>query len=258
MNTQEYILSGIVESYVLGLLSAQERFEFEQICAAYPEVNAAREAFELLLEKQAMENAISPPAEMKQKIADVLFPAEKLSQKISTDIASVRKMNPPGIGWLRIAAAACFILLVSSLWWNLSLKSENNTLKSDLNSSASRIAQMESDAKAIQHSGVKMARMDGTANSPQSFTTVYWDTTSHDVYLLINNMPKPATDQQYQLWALLDGKPIDMGIIEITEKPLQLYHMKNAQAAQAFAITLEKKGGSPSPSLDKMYVIGKL
>ena len=100
--------------------------------------------------------------------------------------------------------------------------------------------------------------MDGTSVSPQSYTTVYWDTTSHDVYLLINNLPAPASNEQYQLWALLDGKPIDMGVLEIFEKPLQLYRMKNIQAAQAFAITLEKKGGSPTPSLDKMYVMGKL
>ena len=100
--------------------------------------------------------------------------------------------------------------------------------------------------------------MDGTPVSPQSYTTVYWDTTSHDVYLLVNNLPKPASDQQYQLWALLNGQPIDMGMLEISEKPLQLYHMKNIQAAQAFAITLEKKGGSPTPTLTKMYVMGKL
>ena len=116
---------------------------------------------------------------------------------------------------------------------------------------------MEADAKAIHRSGVKMARMDGTAISPQSDATVYWDTTSHDVYLMVNNLPAPASDQQYQLWALLDGKPIDMGMLEISEKPLQLYRMKNAQNAQAFAITLEKKGGNPTPK-GPMYVIGKL
>jgi anti-sigma-K factor RskA len=27
---------------------------------------------------------------------------------------------------------------------------------------------------------------------------------------------------------------------------------------QAFAITLEKKGGSPTPNLDQLYVIGNL
>ena len=56
--------------------------------------------------------------------------------------------------------------------------------------------------------------MKGMEISPASFATVYWDTTSKDVYLLVNNLPKPASDKQYQLWALLDGKPIDVGMID--------------------------------------------
>jgi anti-sigma-K factor RskA len=243
----------MVESYALGLLSAQEKFEFEQICAAYPEVKAALDAFELQLEKQAMENSIAPPAELKQKIGDTIFAAKKTATEIPVSPVPVRKIN-----WLRIAAAACFLLLAGSLWWNMNLKNENDTLKTDLSKSNIRIAQMEADASIIQKEGMKMVGLGGTSNSPKSFATVYWDTTSHDVYLLVNNLPKPASDEQYQLWALFNGQPIDMGFIEITEKALRFYRMKNAQAAQAFAITLEKKDGNPSPNLEKIYVMGNL
>jgi hypothetical protein len=34
--------------------------------------------------------------------------------------------------------------------------------------------------------------------------------------------------------------------------------MKNIPAAQGFAITLERKGGSLSPTMDQMYVNGKV
>ncbi len=258
MNTQEYISGGIVESYVLGLLSAQERFEFELICAADPEIKAAREAFELQLEKQAMENTIAPPSELKQKISDAVFSDKKSAPVISIEKNSVKEIRTASLGWLRIAAAACFVLLAGSLWWNMNLKNENEKLKTDLGKSNDRLAQIEVDAATIQKEGMKMVGLGGTNNSPKSFATVYWDTTSHDVYLLVNNLPKPASDEQYQLWALLNGQPIDMGFIEITEKALRFYRMKNAQAAQAFAITLEKKDGNPAPDLTKIYVMGNL
>lgn len=257
MNIQEYISSGVVESYVLGLLTAQERFEFEQICAAHPEVKAAREAFELQLEKEAMQHAVSPPAELKQRIADTIFQTKNPAG--ITEQALVKKLPARNSGWLRIAAAACFLLLAGSLWWNMSLRNENRKIKAALDESGRQMAQVEKAAKAMQGNPAnRMAILTGTKISPQSSATVYWDTTSHDVYLLVNNLPVPASDQQYQLWALLDGKPLDMGVLEITKKPLQLYQMKNVQAAQAFAITLEKKGGSPTPSLNKMYVLGSL
>ena len=257
MNIKEYISSGMIESYVLGLLTAQERLEFEQICAKYPEVKEARDAFELQVEKQAIENAMPAPQELKQKIADEIFSRKEFTPVIPITPAPVRKMSTKASGWLRVAAAASFILLAGSLWWNMNLKNENRKIQAALDESNNRLAQVEQDGKAIQGTN-KIALLTGTQISPQSSATIYWDTTSHDVYLLVNNLPVPASDEQYQLWALLDGKPIDMGVFEIIQKPLQLYRMKNAQAAQAFAITLETKGGSSTPTLEKMYVVGNL
>jgi anti-sigma-K factor RskA len=250
VNVQEYISSGIVESYVLGLASVEERSEFEKMCKQYPEVLQARLAFELSLEKQAMQNAIEPSADLKQKVFDEINSPAKI---ISIAEPPIRKMN-----WWKYAAAVFIILFAGSLYWSITLQKKKKELSEQLNESNTKMAQLEKDLKVLQgNPAVKMARMDGTTISPQSYTTVYWDTTSHDVYLLVNNLPKPASDQQYQLWALLNGQPIDMGMLEISEKPLQLYHMKNVQSAQAFAITLEKKGGSSTPKGD-MYVMGKL
>ena len=104
-----------------------------------------------------------------------------------------------------------------------------------------------------------MASLQGTAVSPTSFANIYWDTTTKDVYLLVNNMPTPANNKQYQLWALLNGNPVDLGVIDtsVWQEKL-LVKMKGVQDAQAFAITLEPKGGSPSPTMDAMYVVGNL
>jgi anti-sigma-K factor RskA len=252
MNTQEYISSGIIESYVLGLASEEERREFEKICVQYPEVLAARTAFELALEKQARENALVPPADLKDKIAGEIFAAGKI---IPMRSAPVKK-----ISWLKYVAAASVILLAGSLYFNITLYNKNKNLQGDFDKTVAKLNDMEKDIQVLQQNPhVKMASMKGQEISPASYATVYWDTASQDVYLMINNLPKPPSDKQYQLWAFLDGKPIDMGLIEITEKPLQLYRLKKAQASQAFAITLEKKDRTDisKPGGD-VYVMGKL
>ena len=262
MNIKEYISSGVVESYVLGLLTAQERFEFEQYCEAYPELKEARDAFELAIEKQVMENSIAPPVDLKQKIASKIFEEKKtkIAPVVTIETAPSRKFS-----WARIAAAASVILLAGSIWWNVTLRNENDKLKTDLtktqqdlNATQQQVTQMTEDASKMQKEGMKMVGLGGTANSPNSFATVYWDTTSKDVYLLINNLPAPASDEQYQLWAILTPngqlQTIDLGFTEMTQKPLQMYRMKNAQAAKAFAITLEKKDGNPAPNLEKIFV----
>ncbi len=252
MNTQEYISSGIIESYVLGLASDEERREFEQLCTQYPEVLQARTSFEQALEKQAMENAIAPSLDVKAKIFDEINSTGKI---VSMQAATAKKVN-----WFKYAAAASVILLAGSIYWNISLSNKNKNLQNNYNTTIAELNNVKKDIEILQQNpNVKMAAMNGQPISPKSYATVYWDTASQDVYLMINNMPKPASDKQYQLWAFLDGQPIDMGLIEITEKPLQLYRLNKAQAAQAFAITLEKKDRSDisKPGGD-VYVMGKL
>ncbi len=250
MNIQEYISGGIVESYVLGLASEEERREFEKICEQYPEVLAARTAFELVLEKQALENAMTPPAHLKNKIADRISAESKI---VSMQSAPVRRMN-----WLKYAVAASVILLAGSLYYNVTLYNKNKDLQGKYDNTVTKLNDMEKDIQVLQQNpNVKMASMKGMGISPASYATVYWDTTSHDVYLLANNLPVPASDKQYQLWAILNGQPVDLGVFEIKKERL-LIQAKNAQGAEAFAITLENKGGSQSPTMDKMYVMGKL
>lgn len=250
MNIQEYISSGIVESYALGLASDEERKEFENMCAQYPDVLAARTAFELALEKQAMENAIAPPADLKNKIIDTIGAAGKV---VPMQPAPVRK-----ISWLKYVAAASIILLAGSLYYNINLYNKNKDLQRNYDNTVAKLNDMEKDIRVLQQNpNVKMASMKGMEISPTSYATVYWDTTSHDVYLLVNNLPVPASDKQYQLWALLNGKPVDLGVFDIKKERL-LIQAKNAQGAEAFAITMENKGGSPTPTMEKIYVMGKL
>jgi Anti-sigma-K factor rskA len=252
VNIQEYISGGILESCVLGLASDEERREFEKICDQYPEVLAARTAFELALEKQAMENAIDPPADLKNKIAGKIAVG---GQVIPIQSLPLRKTH-----WFKYAAAALVILLAGSLFYNIILYNKNKNLRGNYEKTEARLNDMEKDIRVLQQNpNVKMASMKGQEISPASYATVYWDTASQDVYLMINNMPAAPSDKQYQLWAFLDGQPIDMGLIEITEKPLQLYRLKKARAAQAFAITLEKKDriDISKPGGD-LYVMGKL
>lgn len=255
MNTREYISSGIVESYVLGLATEQERAEFEQNCAQYPEVLEARIAFENSLEQAAMANAIAPAQSVKGNTWNAI-------QQNETKLVSIDNSKTPvkSISWMKYAVAACLILLAGSVYWNYSLYTKNQKLSSDNNSYVARIASFEQDMNVIQNPTVKMVSLKGLEAAPGALTTVYWDSTSHNVYLLINNLPTPASDKQYQIWALLDGKPIDLGLVEneyfVQQKTL-LVRAQNVDKAQAFAITLEKKGGNPTPQ-GQMMVLGNL
>ena len=80
-----------------------------------------------------------------------------------------------------------------------------------------------------------------------------------DVYVDPSNLGQLSPDKQYQLWAIVDGKPVNGGMI--SSKNGDIFHMQKMHSfgkAQAFAITIEKAGGSVAPTMDEMVVIAKI
>lgn len=280
MNTQEYISSGIVESYVLGLASDQEKAEFERMCAAHPEVKQARDAFEIQLEQQALKAAVKPPADIRSRLfaqietekADTIAPGRVIDMP-SNGAGGSAPVLKIGAG-LRYFAAASVLLLVTSAALNIYFFTQYKSLSSKYDGLVKENAEMAKNNEQIQaRYNESLAAMDKLSNpdmavihmlgnavptspSPNSLATVYWDTRTKDVYLHVNNMPEASGDKQYQLWAIVDGKPVDAGVFDVV-KGVAVITMKNIPKAQVFAITLEKRGGSVSPE-GPMYVLGKV
>jgi anti-sigma-K factor RskA len=272
VNVQEYISSGIIESYVMGLASEPERAEFEQNCAQYPELAAARREFEERLEKFALENAVTPPDRVKVRFLEAIgSPASRsnMSSVNQPKIITMENEKSPArqAGLSRFLAAASVILLVGLAWFAYQfyslkttysdLANSNNSLKVRLDTTQNilnRIVQEQKDI--VSNPDVTVVNMVGTVSAPKSSANIYWDSTSTNVFLVVKNMPQLPSDKQYQLWALIDGKPNDLGVFNATNEKVIL-KMKNTKKAQAFAITIEHTGGSKSPTLDKMQSLGK-
>ncbi len=133
MNIQEYIESGIIETYVLGLASKSESAEFEQLCAQYPELVAARRNFEEGLEKHASTHAMQPPVGVKVKVLEAIGDAATAGAHESVSL------NPPNIitmenekrgpsGWLRFVAAASVVLLIGLAWFSYQFYSQKTDI----------------------------------------------------------------------------------------------------------------------------------
>ena len=253
MNIKEYISSGVVESYVLGLLSAQERFEFEQYCQTYPELKAAREAFELAVETRAMENAMTPPGDIKQRILLAIQQTPKASKIVSMESTSPRR--PSGVSWL---AAASVILFLVAGYFAYTFYNQNKELKQSNEDMTAKVDSLLNERQVMEGENVTVVNMvPMKPNAPSA--NIYWDTTSANVYMLVKNMPRLASDKQYQLWSLIDSnglKPTSLGLFDGGEEKV-IIKMNNAQKADAFAITIENRGNSSGPDLTQLQNMGK-
>ena len=237
----------------MGLLTETERKDFESLCLQYPEVAQARTAFEQSLESQLLADATLPPQQLKQQVFDRLGSTGNESKviEIEDERTPVKRMGV----WKWVAAASVLLMAATAYWafdrdrQYKNLEAKNQQLENQLKQSTDQLALIQTGA-ASPKSDFKMAAI----KTGEASATVYWDTLSKDVYLMVNNMPQPASDRQYQLWALLPDEgsaPLDLGMIELKQERL-LYRMKNVQNAKAFAITVEPKGGSKTPTSEPM------
>jgi anti-sigma-K factor RskA len=250
VNIQEYISSGIIESYVLGLASPEERAEFEKMCASHPELVEARTNFEISIEKQAFQNSIPPPAVSKEKIWSAIQQSTRNTSKIVT--MDPVKNRSYGLRWF---AAASVILLLLTAYLAYSFYNKNRQLQAKIDSNDSLINKMTTGEKIMHDPNVMVVNMVGLKGSSSS-ASVYWDSTSTDVFMVVKNMPKLPSDKQYQLWALIGSKPVDLGLFD-PPKSNVILKMKNAQKADAFAITIEDRGNPGGPTLEQLQSMGK-
>ena len=280
MDIQVYLESGIIESYVLGLAEPEEMLEIERLKEEYPEVQMGIDDFSIAIEEQAFKNAVAPPHEIKAQILASLQFNQGLRSGHDTPLVvaynsslnhnkPVVSIAPSTTNWKYLAAASIILFVLSAIV-NLSLynrytttKSEyaalinqRNTLQANNQVFQTKIKDFQSASQMMADPTIAMVQLKDPSNKENNMTTVFWDSKTKEVYLLTNKLPAPDKNQQYQLWALVDGKPVDAGMLD--PQCTSLCKMKNIPRAQAFAITLEKAGGSPVPTMDKLYVMGNI
>lgn len=80
MTSKEYIDSGILEQYVMGMLDAGERAEVEKMAAQDPRIRGEMNAINDILEKYALENAIQPSPVIKPFLMAIIDYSERIKK----------------------------------------------------------------------------------------------------------------------------------------------------------------------------------
>ncbi len=260
MNVAEYIASGILEAYALGELSLIERVDVEKNLLLYPELKAELLLIEKTQEEFLLRNSIQPPSFLKEKVLAATKPEGKVVNLESETI----------LRWKYAAAASVGIALLTSFmaynywskWKNSQtelalLVEKNQQIAQDYNQVNLRLDKMENDLKVVGNPSFERVIMKGTPNAPDAMASVYWNQETEEVFVSIQNMRTLSKEKQYQLWAIIDGKPVDAGVFD--GAIAGLIKMKNIhKGAITFAVTIEDAGGKPSPSLETMQVAGNV
>jgi anti-sigma-K factor RskA len=252
MDIQKYISSGIIEMYVTGMCSIDEKTELEDLRAHSPELNDAVLKFEAAFENNLLKHPTMPSAETDKKIAALFQKAEIPVVKLSPS-REIRKINR-----LKFAAAAAVMLLSLSLFYNYNFyqKSKQQQLVFDNEKKSATLP--EGDYNILKQPSITPVAMYGVSPHTICRCTMFWDKKTGKAYIMIHHLMPAAPQNNYQLWAMVDGKPVSVGLVneKIRDRFIEMQNLP--QNATAFIVTLEKNGGSNTPTLDETYLSGRI
>jgi len=218
-DVKAYIETGILELYVLGDISPEEKAQVEEMASKHPEVRAEIAAIERGLEAYALDNAVEPAGHLRDKILNSLltsfaddnkFPTrEFLESDIDDEIDEPSKIVPLSTtnsnNFYKYAFAACLVALIASLAALYSLNEKLNdsygqiaSLQSRNQTFANRVNYMQGEINIFHDTSFKMIPMQGTPKSPASKMTVAWNPEKKKVMVDMQDMKLAANDDAHQ------------------------------------------------------------
>lgn len=255
MIKEELISQGYLIAYITGELDENTRKIVEDLIEQDREVQQEYYELQKQLEHLCFHYRLPPESTTKQLVMEsneVLPYLPHLPQATSFE-------------WSRWAAASAVIALTSMLaclyFWNqwqaseiqlTEIKEQNSWLVDNYNQVSNDLESVETYLALVANPAYQKIILKGTEQAPEALAVVYWNAETEELFLSADNLANLSEDQQYQLWAIRDGVPVDMGVFNASAK--SLIEMKRTATAEAFAVTIEPKGGSVNPTLSTMQV----
>ncbi len=255
------------------MLSEEDNLKVAQLSALFPEIKQEIDAIEQSLMNVSDDANDAPSSSVKEALLDKLKalepantsdtvfdkPGSLANEKGEAKVIAMPKPKRNTVTTLLLAASiigliACIAVISHLSSANTHYHDVANKLQNRVNDLQQTASVQQKNLEFYQSPVYKKITLTSAPGKPDALVQLFWNTATHDVYVANISLPKAPEGKQYQLWALIDGKPVNGGLLTTKLTPQQ---MVNFVRADAFAITLEKAGGSPTPTLTQMFVIGK-
>jgi len=248
--------------YVLGALSPEEAKEFESMLS-----NASAEHKHLFLQMQQVRDELALASERAEPSPGVeeklISEISSLSHKSGDDHINQQKSRIIPL-WIYQAAAAVFLIGALTLaYFNAGLSDTVEQQQAVITELQDELDRQDQLLNVLAAREITLVIMGGLDPSPEGYGKIIWDPENRQAVLQLANLPVPPQDKDYQLWLIKDGEnPISAGVFNFDQPSTDLFfkveHLDEepSPVSNAFAVTMEPRGGMPQPTGD-MFLIGQ-
>ncbi len=245
-----FLNSGLLNKYLIGQTTTSETLEAEHFIAEYPAVQKAYEVLQNKLEFTAQLNAEKAPQSI---LEDVL---NTIEEKPVVTLKSKRTKK-----WYSLAIAASLAALLfagSSAYLfnqNNKLSDENQIivdeifdLRSDIADNNNTLHQLLEQFKQLNNPETEKYVLKGNTRAKNLKTVAYINPKEKKSMIDVISLPQLPDDKVYQIWAELQDKMVNLGVLSEADRRLQ--EIPYTQDALGLSISIEPKGGSQVRSKD--------
>jgi anti-sigma-K factor RskA len=262
--------------YAFGRLNPGNRKQFEahlasgcKVCKAeLARLNEALGLFPLTLKQERPDQRVKE--QLLARIASAKRtpgPAQEQPRRALKKEAPVTMATGPVVTTQRpwfgyaIAGVALLIIVALGIYTN-DLITTLDTQEQKIVALQTELAQRDEMLKILQSQRIEMVLMNGLEPSPSGYGKIIWDPVKKTAIFQVAQLPTVPEDKEYQLWVIRKGEKIPAGLFAVrSEQEKESYfkimnlNVESKKDFEAFAVTLEPKGGSPQPT-SPIYLLG--
>lgn len=264
MDVKAYIASGILELYVAGKLSEKENLEVARYMDEYPEIAAEVVA----IEKAILELSASMAP---KQVPDFKAIRKRLDAGQVTRVLTLKRDRGTG-SWTPYLGWAASVALAIGLGYlyrqNVALDAQLSNLESQRDRLELQIGEARNSLEnskrllsALRDRNVTVVPLAGQDYLPEAYAKAYWNKEEGSLFIDAQGLPEPPEGMAYQVWSLTMDPltPTSVGLLDdFAGDGNKVFVLANTNDSQAFGITLEPAGGSVSPTLEKLCVLGSV
>src|SRR5688572_11064525 len=248
------------------MLPEEEANKIAQLAILFPEVQAELDRISESIEGLGNVGAAVPSASVKNSLMGKLRAMKEEEHRVipfgsvatnKIETGNSRLENPVSempkrvnkSSWLLAASFIGLILSLGGLFYFAtkakqsqtelaSLKQQVDTLRTDVITQQQQILAYSQTMQMMHDATYKKIELTNVPGKPQAMAQVFWNTKTKEVFIADVSLPQAPSNKQYQLWAIVDGKPVDAGMLGDAKNLAQ--RMKVFERAEMFAITDRK------------------
>lgn len=241
-----FLKEDLLERYLLEQTNPLETEKVERYLSLYPEVRKEYELLQDNLELFVQQYTVKAPSHLKETILN-----------------QVKKTPEKKKNYYFLAVAACFGTLIFGAISFYFFK--QNQLLEEKNFLANhKIRVMERDMMdkledlrnqyiVLNNPNTKRVKIQGNQKAENLKAVAYINPVKKLSYINMKNLPQLPENQCYQMWTMVNGELLNLGVIDQKEDPNKLLSLPYSEEAISY-ITIEPQGGNNTPSKDNIVV----